>query len=352
MAHPSARDLLDLPKVHLHLHLVGAMRPSTVRELARRGGMRLPPALEAALAGGLGPPEPGAAVRGFARFDALYEAAKGVLRRGDDLRRLVAEIAEDERAAGSAWVEITVNPHLQGRLGPPADVLDLLLDAGADASVRTGVGIGWIVSADRRYPERAVALAELAVSRRDAGVVGFGLANDERRATTAEFARAFAIARDGGLLAVPHAGELTGPRAVEEALDLLGAARIGHGVLAVDDARTLRRVADEGVVLEVSPTSNVALGVVPSLRDHPLPRLLAAGCRVSLAADDPLLFGAGLLAQYRLARERFGLGDDVLAAIAAAGIDGSAAPARLQDELRSRLRCWSDGCGCAAPVAA
>ena len=326
-------DLHSLPKAHLHLHLAGSMRPSTLAELALRAGVRLPPALAATGA----TDEP----MGWARFDSLYCTAKELLRTPADLVRLVRELAEDEVADGSGWVEVTTDPTLyHGRFGPPEAVLELLLDAGRDASAATGVGIGWVLSADRRHPDRAAASARLAVRYAEAGVVAFGLANDERANPARAFVEAFAVARDGGLLSAPHAGELCGADAVAEAVSVLGADRIGHGVRAVEDPVLLERLAAAGVHLEVCPASNLALGVTSAAAAHPLPVLLAAGCSVSLGADDPLLFRARLADQYKLARGELGLDDAALAGLARAGIAASAAPPACQAELLAGVDHW------------
>lgn len=342
------RDLSTLPKAHLHLHLIGSMRPRTLADLAARNGERLPPELSAltcrvasppTIYHGLMPTE--ADVRGFARFDAFYNAAKRQVRSLDDLTRLVFELTADEAAAGSRWVEVTANPALyHGRLGPEEAVLEALLDAGDAAVASTGVGVGWVLSADRRFPDHAAALAKLAVRYRDDGVVGFGLANDEAANRSGAFATAFGIARDGGLLAVPHAGELTDPRDVWEAVDDLGASRVGHGIRAVDDPRLLDRLIERDVCLEVCPASNVALGAIDHLEDHPLPRLRATGCAVTLAADDPLLFGAGLTDQYRIARNVFGFDDGELAELARCGIRAAGCPQALREELLGGVDAW------------
>lgn len=342
------RDLTALPKVHLHLHLIGSMRPRTLAELARRNGEQLPAELSALTCRVGSPPETyhgvpptEADVRGFARFDAFYVAAKRQVRSLDDLARLVAELAADEAAAGSQWVEVTANPALyHGRLGPEEAVLEALLAAGRAARQATGVGVGWIISADRRYPDDAAALAKLAVRYRGHGVVGFGLANDEAANPGAAFAEAFGIARDGGLLAVPHAGELTDARDVWQAVDRLGASRIGHGIRAVSDRALLDHLVEREVCLEVCPASNVALGAIDHLADHPLPRLRAAGCAVTLAADDPLLFGSGLADQYRIARGVFGFDDGELADLARCGIRAAGCPEHLRADLLDRVDGW------------
>lgn len=308
------------------------MRPATLAELARRAGAVLPTPLATGIAD---------TALGWSRFDALYCSAKELISQPADLVRLVRELAEDEAAAGSGWVEVTANPALyHGRFGTPEDVLELLLDAGRDAAAATGVGIGWVVAGDRRYPDAAARLARLAVRYAEHGVVGFGLANDETANPAAAFAGAFAIARDGGLLSVPHAGELCGAGEVDDALRLLGADRIGHGVRAAEDPAVLERLAAAGTHLEVCPASNLALGVTAVAGDHPLPALLAAGCSVSLGADDPLLFRSGLVDQYRLARDELGLGDAALAELARAGVRASAAPDGCKASLLGQIDAW------------
>ncbi len=348
ISRPAVRDVAALPKVHLHLHLIGSMRPSTLADLAHRNGERLPAELSALTCRvgslpttyhGVRPTE--ADVRGFARFDAFYVAAKRQVRGLADLVRLVYELAVDEAAAGSRWVEVTANPSLyHGRLGPDEAVLEALLDAGRRAQAATGVGVGWVVSADRRFPDQAPALAKLAVRYAGDGVVGFGLANDEAANPSAAFGPAFDIAHDGGLLAVPHAGELTDASDIAGAIDRLGAHRIGHGIRAITDRRVLDRLVEQQVCLEVCPASNVALGAIDHLGDHPLPRLRAAGCAVTLAADDPLLFGADLADQYVIARRVFGFDDLELAELARCGILAAGCPWELRDELLADVDAW------------
>ena len=271
-----APDLRDLPKGHLHVHLEGAMRRSTLSDLARHYGAPLP--------------SPPTTFGSFADFATLYFAAAGLLRTLDDLARLVDEVVEDAASAGAVWIEPAVHLPDHSRLGDPQTVLDTLLDAGHRAEEATGVGVGWLVTADRTLaPALAVTQAEIAVRNATRGVVAFGLANDESASPPELFAEAFAIANDGGLIAAPHAGEHRGPEAVRSALDVLGADRIQHGVRAIEDDALVDRLAGQQVCLDVCPTSNVALSVVPDLDHHPLPTLLERGVACTINADDPLL---------------------------------------------------------------
>ena len=235
------------------------MRHATLVELAQTHGVRLPPALTQDW-----PPRlSGADERGWFRFQRLYDTARSVLRTPADVRRLLTETAEDERAEGSRWLEIQVDPSgYAARFGGITAMTELVLDAAAAAADATGVGIGVIVAANRtKHPLEARTLARLAAQYAGRGVTGFGLSNDERRGAAPEFAAAFRIAERAGLLLVPHGGELAGPASVEACLDDLHADRIGHGIRAAEDPALVERLAAEGVTCEVCPSSNVALGV-------------------------------------------------------------------------------------------
>jgi adenosine deaminase len=216
-----------------------------------------------------------------------------------------------------------------------------MLDAAAAAAAATGVGIGVIIAANRtRHPLDARTLARLAAAHAGHGVVGFGLSNDERRGAAADFAPAFRIAARAGLIAVPHGGELAGPASVRACLDELHADRIGHGVSAAVDKPLTERIAAARVTLEVCPASNVALGVAATPADVPLRTLLEAGIPVALGADDPLLFGQRLTAQYRLARQAHGLSDAELAELARMSVRGSVAPAEVRSRLLGGIDAW------------
>ena len=325
----STRDLQSLPKAHLHLHLEGAMRRETLQELAEHYG--LPASVETD--------------GSFASFIALYRAACEALRSPEDLDRLVHEIVADAAADGVVWVEIStwLSQSHATRLGvsDAGAVLEILLDSAQRASRESGVGVGFILSANRsRPPEEAIVLAQLAARYAGQGVVGFGLADDETLGAADLFGEAFSVAREAGLISAPHAGEHGGPESVHAAVDVLGARRVMHGVRAVSDAALLRRLADENITLDVCPTSNVVLRVVPTLAEHPLSALLAAGVAVSLNADDPLFFNSGVLAEYRLARDRFALDDRTLANIARTSIRSSGAPADLKSAALTRIDDW------------
>lgn len=324
------RDLRALPKAHLHLHLEAGMRASTLHELADGYGVAVP-ALE-----GYGD---------FSVFNGTYDTALDVLRCESDVRRLVREVIEDAAADGVVYLEpaLYVPPYLR-RFGTEEEIVEMFLDALADASAQYGVAAALQIAGDRTQPTaECEAQARLAARFAGRGVVSFGLSSDEREHPPEPFAEAFAVALRAGLVSAPHAGELAGPASIAGALDALGASRVQHGVRAIEAPDLMRRVAAEGIYLDVCPTSNILLSVFPSLEEHPLPALLDAGVRCTLNADDPLLFGVGLLDEYRLCRESMGLDDRALATLAENSLDAATgAPPRLLAAGRASIQAWLD----------
>jgi len=336
----AARDVDTLPKAHLHLHFTGSMRPSTLKDLAAKHGIRLPETLREHHLLRLTPDE-----RGWFRFQRLYDAARACVRDADDMRRIVIEAAADDAAEGSRWLEIQVDPTSYAPfVGGLTPALEIVLDAAREASATTACQVAVIVAASRiRHSLDARTLARLAARHAGDGagqVIGFGLSNDERRGMTEEFAAAFRIAARAGLASVPHSGELLGAGHVRTTLDYLAPTRLGHGVRAVEDPEILSRVVDAGIALEVCPTSNVSLGVYPTLADVPLQTLVQAGARLALGADDPLLFGPRLAAQYLAAREVHGFDDRSLAGLARSSIEVSRAPGDLKRHLSAAVDAW------------
>jgi adenosine deaminase len=327
MVNPPSRDLRALPKGHLHLHLEGSMRPTTLAELADEAGFPVPE------------------IRGYGSFTAFadtYLAACQVLETPEHFARLVYEVVEDSVIDGAVWVEPSFYaPHHRDRFGEDEEIVDMVLDALHAAGEQLGVGVGLMLAADRTAdPSVAVAQAHLAAARADRGVVSFGLANDEAIGPPEPFAEAFAVATDAGLLSAPHAGELAGPASVWGALETLRPNRLQHGVRAVEDPELVKRLADSDIVLDVCPTSNLLLSVYPSFAEHPLPQLLDAGIACSLNGDDPLLFGPVLLHEYEVARGDMGLDDAALAAVARASITGSGAPDELKATALRSIDDW------------
>ena len=334
------RDVSTLPKAHLHLHFTGSMRPATLKDLAARHGIRLPESLREQHLLRLTPDE-----RGWFRFQRLYDAARACVRDADDMRRIVLEAAADDAAEGSGWLEIQVDPTSYApHVGGLTPALEIVLDAAREASSTTACEVAVVVAASRiRHPLDARTLARLAARYAGDGpgtVVGFGLSNDERRGTTEEFAGAFQIAARAGLASLPHSGELLGTGHITTTLDALHPRRLGHGVRSVENPAVLHRIVEAGIALEVCPASNVALGVYGTPAQVPLRALTAAGATVALGADDPLLFGPRLAAQYQAARDVHAFTDAELAGLARSSIVASLAPDAVKRRLLDGVAGW------------
>lgn len=322
----SARDRFTaLPKAHLHVHLEAAMREATLRQWCAEDVIEAPPLVEYA---------------DFTAFLGAYSLLIDLLHTPERVGRLLDEVVADAAAQGVVALEFASIPEKAVAFGSAEEALEFILPAAADAGRRHGVWTGSIVSIDRGAGrEHALEAARLAARFADRGVVAVGLVADERGNPVADAAGAFAIARDAGLGVVPHAGELAGPDEVRSAIEL-GVDRIQHGVRAVEDPRVLELLAERGTCLDVCPTSNVVLDVYPSLEEHPLPRLLEAGVRCSLGADDPLLFGVDVVDEYVAAHERMGVSVARLVGVARASIESSFAPDDVKRDALARVEAW------------
>lgn len=310
-----------------------------MRELGEEEGIRLPSSLTDA-----DPLRVPASERGWFRFQRSYDTARAVVRSEAAMRRIVREAAEDDATEGSRRLEIQVDPTSYGTfVGGITPALEIVLDEARSAQAATGVEVGVIVAASRtRHPLDARILARLAARFAGEGpgeVIGFGLSNDERRGTTSDFAPAFGIARRAGLAGVPHGGELLGPDHIRDVVAHLKPARIGHGVRAAEDPALLARLVEDGIGLEICPTSNVSLGVYQEPTDVPLRILTEAGARVALGADDPLLFLSRLTDQYRVARD-LGFDDAELAELARGSIRASLASEASRRRMLAEVDEW------------
>ncbi|MGH9645895.1 MAG: adenosine deaminase family protein, partial [Bryobacteraceae bacterium] len=194
--------------------------------------------------------------------------------------------------------------------------LGAIYEAVWNESRRAPFPVFWILDAVRQFdPEDGVRVAEFAVSRKDDGVIGFGIGGDEERGPARRFAHVFRFAREGGLRLTCHAGETTGPGSIWDALEV-GAELIGHVIAAIQDPALVAHLRERGIPLEVCITSNLRTWVVASLARHPVRKLFDAGVPIVLNTDDPALFETTLDGEYELARDQFGFTDDELALLA------------------------------------
>ncbi|WP_067815238.1 adenosine deaminase [Actinomadura kijaniata] len=320
------RDLSELPKVHLHVHLESTVRWETLREIGAANGVAVP--------------EPSESLGGFAGFFQQNELVRSVLTTPDDFRRIAYEFCEDEAAQGTRYAEVSFTAAAHGeRLGdlgmPLAAVVEGLRRGGEDFGVECRLLLD---HSRRRSVERAWRTLDLAREHGDE-VVAVGLAGDEAFPGD-PFVEVFAAARDAGLHIVHHAGEAEGPASIRQALDGGRTERLGHGIRVLDDPDLVAEVRERRIPLEVCPSSNVALGFAPSLADHPLPRLREAGLLVTVNTDIPQMTGAPLAAEYARVRDAFGYDDAVLAELARNGVEASFAPPGTKERLRAEIDAW------------
>jgi aminodeoxyfutalosine deaminase len=311
------------PKIELHVHLEGTVRPATLLRIARRNDVALPASTEAELAALY-------EYRDFQRFLDVWVMTTNCLRTGEDFRQVVVEYAAEAAAFGAVYLEGIFSPAERVIRGVTWDeVYTGFCDGAEEAWERYGVTVRFTPDITRSFdPELACDVARHSVRYRDRGVVGVGLGGPEAAWPPSVYAAALAIAADGGLGLVPHAGEAAGPESIREALDH-GAHRLRHGIRVVEDAALLAEIVERGVVLDVCPTSNLRTRVVPSLAEHPLPRLVAAGALCSISTDDPAMFNTDLGQEYALAAQ-LGVSPQVAYVAGQAG-------ALCDDKTRTRL---------------
>jgi adenosine deaminase len=320
------RDLLSLPKANLHVHLEDAIRPQTLGEIAASNGLQIPP---------------GTPISDSASFFAAHNVVRNCLLTFDDFYRVAVEYCADEAAQGTRYAEVSFTAAAHGeRLGDMTMPLRAVLEGLAQGRADYGLQTGLLLDHSRRRPvERAWATLRLAESYASEGVVAVGLAGDEAHSGD-PFVEVFRAARAAGLHVVHHAGEAAGPASIRQAIVEGSAERLGHGIRVLDDDRLVAEVVALGIPLEVCPHSNVLLGLVSSLAEHPLPRLLDAGLSVTVNTDIPAMTGAGLSEEYRLLRDTFGYSDAAIAAVASAGVRASFAPADVKAQVLSGIDAW------------
>jgi len=320
-------SVLDtLPKVQLHCHLEGTVRPQTFRELAAKYGVELG---ERAL------PERTYAFVTFREFLLLFAKVTETLRAPEDFARIARDYVRDAAEQQVAYAEVFISPSVWTFFHRELDVratVEAIRSALDEAGGPLGIEVALIADLTRNFGvERAEQSARNAIGLRDLGVIGVGLGGDEANYPPQLYERAFAIAREGGLHTVAHAGEAAGAESVRAAVEILGAERIGHGVRAIEDSAVVELLAQRQIPLEICPTSNRLTGAAAANAPHPLAALDAAGCVVTIDADDPALFGTSLRDEYRLVSGA--VGEDTAIRFARNAIDASFAPAALKAEL-------------------
>jgi adenosine deaminase len=325
--------LARMPKVELHVHLEGSIPPAALLALARRRGIDLPADSVAGLAEWF-------RFRDFAHFVEVYVTICRCLRQPEDFQGLVDAFAAEQARQNVTYSEahFTIGTHLIN--GHSASELrDAMAEALVDAERRHGVRVRLIPDLVRnvafKWADRTL---EWALEMQGRGVIALGLSGFEDTHPNEPFREHFRVAAAAGLHRVAHAGEHAGPASVRSVLEVCGAERIGHGVRSIEDSELVAELAAEGVPLEVCPSSNVCLGVVPDLASHPFERLRAAGANVTVSSDDPPLFATTLTDEYQRLADAFGYDAETLAGLSLAALHASFLPSEEKAERERGFR--------------
>ncbi|QIK06323.1 adenosine deaminase [Streptomyces sp. Je 1-4] len=331
--------IAGLPKAELHVHHVGSASPRIVSELAARHPDSAVPTDPEALADYF-------TFRDFAHFIEVYLSVVDLIRDAEDVRLLTYEVARDMARQQIRYAELTLTPFSSTRRGiPDAAFVEAIEDARKAAESELGVVLRWCFDIPGEAGlEAAEETARIACGLQPEGLVSFGLGGPEIGVPRPQFKPYFDRARAVGLHSVPHAGETTGPGTIWDALNELGAERIGHGTSATQDPRLLAHLAEHRIPLEVCPTSNIATRAVRTLEEHPLKEMVGAGVLVTINSDDPPMFGTDLNTEYAVAARLLGLDPTGLAALAKNAVEASfmdaPAKARLSAEIDAYTTSW------------
>ena len=319
-----------LPKAELHVHHVGSASPRIVSRLAERHPGTVPSDLEEL--------KEFFTFRDFAHFIEVYLAVVALVRDAEDVRMLTYEVARDMAAQNIRYAELTCTPYTNVMAGIPIEAfVEAIEDARVAAERDLDVRLRWIYDVPGEF---GVPSAEETVSYLDVAppsLVGFGLGGPEVGVPRPQFKPSFDAARAAGLHSVPHAGETTGPETVWHALQDLGAERIGHGTSSTQDPALLAHLAEHGIPLEVCPTSNIATRAVPSLEEHPIRDMVAAGVVVTVNSDDPPMFGTTLNREYEIAAHLLDLDEAGIADLARTAVRCSFMPEQEQRTLLDEI---------------
>jgi adenosine deaminase len=319
-----------IPKAELHVHLEGTAPPALIRRLAKRNRMPVPEGVFAS--------DDRFAWTDFLHFLRTYDLAASVIRTPEDYRDVTFEYLAGCAAEGALYVELIASPDHAAAVGlSDADHYAAIAQGIDDARAAYGIEGRIVIAAIRNLGvEAAESIARRHADDRHPYVVGFNLVGDEAGYPPGQFAGAYAIAAGSGLGCTVHAGEHAGPESVRAALEL-PVTRISHGVRAIEDPALVAELAERGTVLEVCPSSNVALGLYPTYADHPLGALRAAGVRVTLGSDDPPYFGCSIGAEYALAQQYQGLEEEELLQITRHAVEAAFADGALRSALLDQL---------------
>ncbi len=323
-----ADALKRMPKVELHHHIEGAAPPAFIRGLADEKGLDISHIFD----------RKGAyAYRDFLQFLNVYEVATTPLTSPEDYARLTRADLEAAAEENVIYLETFISPAFCGG-GDVAAWTEYLHAIEEAAREIPEVTLKGIVTAVRHFgPDAAKRAAVCAQETAGDFIVGFGMGGDENAGAVSDFAYAYDAAREAGLHLTNHAGEWAGPRSVRESIEILRVERIGHGVRAIEDPKLVEYLAASGVVLEVCPQSNVALGVYPATKAHPIAKLRDAGVHVTVSTDDPPFFHTDMTHEFTELAAAFGWGLDEARSLTRAAADAAFCDAITRADLIKKL---------------
>ncbi len=312
-----------MPKVELHVHLEGSIRPATLLTLAKRNQVDLP-------ANSVEELEAWYRFTDFDHFIEVYFAICNCLRTADDFELITAEFLRGQEEQNIRYSEVIFTPFTHYEHVAFDDQLAAINRARAWAAdeLEVTMGLAPDISRNVRPVAHSMLVANWAVQKQGQGIIGLGLGGPEVDNPPELFTEAFNLAFEAGLPSLPHAGETEGPASIWGALNALHAVRIGHGVRCLEDSDLVRELRERQVPLEVCPSSNVCLGVVPSLEEHPLPRLLDEGLYVTINSDDPPMFNTTLTDEYLRISETFGFSLEQIKSLVINGVHATMLPPR------------------------
>jgi adenosine deaminase len=317
-----------MPKVELHVHLEGSIRPATLLELAQRNGVALPATNREEMAEFYH-------FRDFDHFIQVYITISRCLKTVADFSLIAYEFGADMARQNIRYAELTFTPHTNVRnTGLPFDEILAGLNDGRDrARADFGIDLAWVLDIVRDNPESRHDVACWAAGAVDRGVIGFGLGGTERGHPPEWFVDAFDLAREAGLHSLPHAGEVCGPESIWGALHALKAERLGHGVRSIEDPDLVAYLREHQVPLEICPTSNLCLGTYDTYERHPIRRLWDQGVYVTVNSDDPPMFNTDLVAEYQALARHLGFDAGELEQLSLNALRASYLPAGRKAEM-------------------
>jgi len=316
-------------KAEIHCHIEGAAHPSLVQRLAKKHKVDLNDTIR-----------DGRYVwSDFTSFLNCYDRASSVFREPEDYRTLTYDHYSRIAEQGAIYGEVFGSSDHAAQMGIDyTDLVEAMAAGIDDARQESGIEGRIIMTCVRHLgPEAADSVAETIANNPHPMVTGFGMGGDERSFTVADFTPAFETAADAGLGLTTHAGEFAGPQSVTDSLDHLGVTRIGHGVRSIEDPALVERLVHDGIVLEVCPVSNIALGVYPDFDNHPLHRLMDAGVRVTINSDDPPFFDTTLARDYEVAGTECGLSSSEIDQCTLTAIEAAFVDEKTRGRLLKRL---------------